>query len=226
VWTKLWILDLLEYIRNSWSIEFSENDFKFSNKNWEISQLIEVKKIEIKKYIDSGMTKRTSIDSDLKNFLWKTGQNNNIIKAKIGLYFYMSSISSEKIINKIKSVIWKNTTELMFDQYGKILKDDKWNDRKKIIEYNYNNILKRVKKLKGNMVLQKNWYYNKKVNNIFLYLKSQSLKKDIALINNKELEKGKNIDSLYVKALKYKEIFSKLDREIHIIVKSLGIKER
>jgi hypothetical protein len=223
-WTKLGILNFLEYVKSSWSIEFSENGFKFLNKNWEISQLIEVNRFEIKEYIDSGLKKRTSIDTDLKNFLSQTWQNNDILEAKIDLNFYINSISSEKITNKVNNIIWNNITELMFDQYGKILKDKKWKDRNKIIRYNYYNILKIVKKLKSNIILQKNWYYNKKVNNIFLYLNNKNLKKDIDSIK-KELKKSKKINSIYAKALKYKEIFSKLDREIYMIVKSLNIKK-
>jgi hypothetical protein len=59
----------------------------------------------MKSYIDSRLEKRTSVDYDLKEFLIKTGQNNDIIKVTANLNFYISGISSEKIINKINSVI-------------------------------------------------------------------------------------------------------------------------
>lgn len=225
IWTKLWILEFLDYIKNSWDIEFSENDFNFSNKNGEISQLVEVKKIEMKSYIDSRLEKRTSTDYDLKEFLVRTGQNNDVIKVIADLNFYVSGISSEKIINKINSVIWNNLTKIKVDKYWNFEKDEKtWVYKQELLHYNYNNILKIVKKLKGNVALQKNWYYNKKVNNMFLYLNNKDLKKDIVAIK-KELKNSKDLNSLYIKALKYKEIFLKLDREIYMIVKSLGIKK-
>jgi len=59
---------------------------------------------------------------------------------------------------------------------------------------------------------------------MFLYLNNKDFKKDIVAIK-KELKNSKDLNSLYIKALKYKEIFLKLDREIYMIVKSLGIKK-
>jgi len=59
----------------------------------------------MKSYIDSRLEKRTSTDYDLKEFLVRTGQNNDVIKVIADLNFYVSGISSEKIINKINSVI-------------------------------------------------------------------------------------------------------------------------
>jgi hypothetical protein len=61
---------------------------------------------------------------------------------------------------------------------------------------------------------------------MFLYLNNKDLKKDISSIK-KELKNSKDLNSLYIKALKYKEIFLKLDRELYIIVKSSeGIKKK
>jgi hypothetical protein len=56
-------------------------------------------------YIDSRLEKRTSTDYDLKKFLIRTRQDDDIIKVTVDLNFYVSGISSEKIINKINSVI-------------------------------------------------------------------------------------------------------------------------
>jgi hypothetical protein len=61
-----------------------------------------------------------------------------------------------------------------------------------------------------------------KANDIFLYLNNKEFKKDIATIR-KELNKTDDINALYLRALKYKEIFLKIDKEIYDIVKSLEI---
>jgi hypothetical protein len=55
-----------------------------------------------------------------------------------------------------------------------------------------------------------------------LHLNNKNLKKDIVTIK-KDLSKTEDLSSIYLKALKYKDIFSKIDKDIYTIVKSLGI---
>jgi hypothetical protein len=223
VWTKIGVLEFLDYIKSSWNIEFSENDFDFSNKNGEISQLVEVESLNLKQYIDTGLEKRSSSNYSLKEFLVKTWQSNDIINVNLNLSFYISGISSEKILGEINSIIWDNATKIKVDKYWNLKKDEEtWEYELELLHYNYKNILKVVKILKGNTKLQKSAYLSKKVNNIFLYLNNKELKKEIVSVK-KELKKTKDLNWIYLKVLKYKDIFLKLDKDIYNIVKSADI---
>ncbi len=223
VWTKIWIIDFLRYVKNSWAVEFVENDFDFSNENGEISQLAEIDTFSISDYIDSSSEKRSTQDYSLKNFLLKSWQSNDIIQVNVKINFYISGISSEKIINEINGIIGKNFTKIKLDKYWNFEKDEKTGEYKQeLLHYNYTNISKVVKKLNSNPTLQKNAYYSKKVNNMLIYLDNNDLKKDIASLQ-KDLKKQENLNSIYLKALKYKDIFLKIDKEAFIIVKSLWI---
>ncbi len=222
-WNKIWIIDFLKYIKRSWSIEFRENDFDFKNEDWKISQLSEIESFEINKYIDSSLQKRAPNQHSLKNFLLKTGQQNDIISANVKLRFYISGLSSEKIIAEINSIIWSNITKTREDKYWNLEKDEKtWEYKKELIHYNHSNILKIVKKLKSAPQVLKSAYYRKKVDNMFLYLNNKDLRKDMASIK-KQMKKLDNLNNVYLTSLKYKDIFSKIDKDVYSIVNSLWI---
>jgi len=222
-WTKLDTLNFLEYIKNTWNVEFKENDFVFSDKKWSTSQLSEVQSFIIKDYIDNSYTQRTYINDSIKEFLINTKQSDDIIKSQISINFYISSIEKDKIISKIDNVIWNNNKEILINKNWEYIKDEKtWEYKYKLISYNYTNLLNLVKKLNSNSNLNKNSYYKSKVNDIYLYLNNNDLKKDFQVIN-KEVVNADDLNSVYSKVMKYKEIFKKIDKELYSIVESLWI---
>ena len=223
VWSKIWIINFIEYLKKSWSVAFDNNDFNFNESNWLISQLAEVSSFSIDKYIDSSLDKRFWNNESLIRFLNNTGQYNDIIKANLSLKFYISWIWSEKIISEINSIIWDNISKTKQDQYWNFIKNEEtWEYEQELLHYNYSNISRVVKKLNWNKEVKKNAYYSKKVNNIFLYLNNTKLKKDFVEIK-KELKKTQDLDSIYLRVLEYKDIFSKIDKEVFFIVSSLWI---
>lgn len=224
-WRKLNLLNFLEYIKNTWTIDYVGNDIVFSEENGLNSQLSEVEKLSIYEYIDSSFSIRKNIDISLKDFLLKTGQKNNIIEAKVSLKFYISSIESDRIIKEINDVIWNNVKDYIFDENWEYLKDKKTGEFKyKLIKYNYNNLLSNVQKLASTKELNKDNYYKNKLNKILSYLKSDDLKKDFISIN-KESNNTENLNSIYLRVMKYKEIFSSIDKEIFSIVEFLWIEK-
>ena len=224
-WTKISILNFLKYIQNTGDVEFSNNDFIFSNKLWASSQLSEVSKVEFVEYIDSSFTKRTPFDNILEWFLLKTNQSQDIIEVSVSLKFYVSGLSSEKIRDKIDSIIGANTKQIIFDEdWNYKINEESWEYEYELLHYNYTNLFNIVKKFASNPKVNNNWYYKKKVDNIFSYLNNKDLKKDFATIK-KEVSKAKDLDKIYTKVLKYKEIFLKLDKEIYEIAKSLWLEE-
>lgn len=224
-WTKISILNFLKYTQNTGDIEFSDNDFVFSKKMWASSQLAEVENIEFKEYIDSSSDEREDFDNTLEWFLLKTKQSQDIITVKISLKFYISWLSSEKIRDKINSVIWTNTKKIIFDEeWDYKVNEETWEYEYELIHYNYTNLFNLVKNFSSNPTLNKNTYYKKRVDNIFSYLNNADLKKDFQEIN-KEVIKATNLDSLYTRVLKYKDIFLKLDEEVYEIAESLGLEE-
>lgn len=222
-WTKINILKFLDYIKNTWNVDFKENDFSFKNNKWATDQLSEVDSFNIKEYIDNSYIQRTLSDSSLETFLSDTKQDNDIIKANISLKFYINSIWKDKIIDKINSIIWDNTKEIIVDDNWNYIKDpETWEYEYFLIKYNFNNLLNNVKRLKSNTKLAKNNYYKTKVSDIFMYLNNKDLKKDFSTIK-KEISKTKDLNTIYKKVIKYKNIFTKLDKEIYNIVESLWL---
>jgi hypothetical protein len=90
------------------------------------------------------------------------------------------------------------------------------------IPYNYNNLKREIRMLMSKPVVNKSVYYKNKVNKIFKYINNPDIAKDIKNIK-KEIVKAKELDSIYSKVLKYKEIFIAKHNEIQKIKKSLGL---
>ncbi len=221
-WTKESILNFITYINNTGDIEFSENDFSFSSATWSLSQLAEIVVFESQKYIDSSYKERKKTDASLKDFLDRTKQLDDIINVKMFIRFYVSGISFDKVLEEINSVIWTNNKKISFDEDWNYKINEKWEYEYELIHYNYNNLLGLVKKLNSNPILNKNAYYKKKINSIYLYLNSSKLKKDINDIK-KNIKKAEHLESIYKNVLKYKEIFKKLDNEIYDTAKALWL---
>ena len=222
-WLKLSLLDFLRYIKNTWDIEFSWNDFDFSDKVGSTSQISEIEKIEFKEYIDSSYDSREKFDNSLERFLAKTNQTNDSIIVKVNLRFYVSGLSSDKIKDRINFIIWNNNKKVIFDEDWNPKKDEKTGEIQYVlVHYNYNNLLNIVKKFRSNSTVNKNDYYKRKVDNIFKYLNNKDIKRDFNSIR-KELNKTKDINNSYRNALKYKEIFLEFDKELYEISKYLWI---
>ena len=222
-WLKLSLLDFLRYIKNTWDIEFSWNDFDFSDKVGSTSQISEIEKIEFKEYIDSSYDSREKFDNSLERFLAKTNQTNDSIIVKVNLRFYVSGLSSDKIKDRINFIIWNNNKKVIFDEDWNPKKDEKTGEIQYVlVHYNYNNLLNIVKNFRSNSTVNKNDYYKRKVDNIFKYLNNKDIKRDFNSIR-KELNKTKDINNSYRNALKYKEIFLEFDKELYEISKYLWI---
>lgn len=224
--TKRSIFNFLKYIKNTWDVKFSDNDFSFIGSSLVKSQLSEVKKIEFPEYIDIA-TKIVRNDSDktIEWFLLRTEQWQDIIDVKISLMFYVSAISSEKIKEKINSIIWKNIKQNIIGEDWNYEKDPVTGEYKyELLHYNYSNLLRIINVLHSHPTLNKNVYYKNKVDNIHSYLNNKDLKKDFALIQ-KTMNKAKDLNPIYKKVTKYKEIFLGLDKEIYEIAKALGLEK-
>ena len=212
--TKNDILNFLKFINDSWKIMFLNNEFVFSWKETSKYQLSEVESIILDEYIDSSYKQRKWYDKTLNDFLKRTNQWQDIIHIKANIKFFVSSINSNKINEKINNIIW-NLNKVSY------INND--NEKKyKLLHYNYNNLFKVVKMIRMNKVLNKNLYYKQKINNIFLYLNNKNLIKDISSMK-KELGKTKELNKLYSKALKYKKLFLRLDLEVYNIVKKIKL---
>jgi len=221
-WTKESILNFLSFIRNTWDILYKNNDFEFSKKFGSTSQLSEVNSLKFTEYIDSSYKQRTLLDSDLLRYLYKTNQNKDIISIDLDLKFYISTLSTRKIYEKINNIIWSTAKKLIINNDTLFNKKE---DKYELIHYNYNNLLKVATKLKSNSKVNKNVFYRQQSENIYSFLTNKTLKKDIIAMK-KEMKDPKNINKVYKKALKYKEIFSSLDLDIYKIAKELEIENK
>jgi len=219
--TKESVLNFLQYIKNSGDIILKNNDFKFSNKIGSTSQLSEVSSLKLNDYIDWSYKQRTIYYKDLTTYLKDTNQNEDIINVEVDLKFYVNTISSKKIIENINKIIGNLNKKIIPNKNENILDKNK-KLKYELLHYNYNNLLTVAKSLRSNSLVNKNNFYKQKAENIYSYLNSSSLKKQILALK-KEMKTTKNIDNLYKKALKYKEIFLKLDSEIYKIAKDLKI---
>jgi len=215
--TKWNILKFLNEIKLSWSVSFKDNEIKINNNN----QLSEVEQLFFKDYI-SIPNKSKNKTEWLYEFLDRTNQSWDYIKAKITLKFYVNWVWKDFIIKEINKIVGNIKTEILYDKDWKILKDENWKIKRKLVNYNYYNLLYIVKKLNSNPEINKNNYLKNKLLTIYNYLNDDNLKKDLKNIK-KEMIKSKNLDPIYKKALKYKEIFSKLDKELYEIVKSADL---
>ncbi len=224
-WTKLSILKFLEYIQNTWRIKNINSDgFTFSDKVWAKSQLAMVTYLKLDDHIDSSYRARGVWDKTLIEFIYNTKQINDIINIKLKIEFYINVISSEDIKIKINQIIWDRNKRTLFDKDWNTIKDKiTWKPKYELRIYNYNNIFNKVRILKSNTLLNKNTFYNNKVTNMFRYLNNQDLKKD--MLNLRKESREEKINSVYKQALKYKQIFINLNREMDSIIKSLGIEK-
>ena len=220
-WTKSSLLNFLEFIKNTWSIVINGDDFEFSNKFWSTYQLSEVEDIEFTDYIDSSHKPRGLIDDSLLRFFYKTNQSQDIIDIKLSLKFYVWSIGSKEMFDQINSIIWSINTKIIENNGDNDLAD--WEEEEyELIHYNHWNLVRIANTLKSNPYVNKSSYYKGKVEDIVFYLNSSNLKKDFVIIK-KELKTTKNIESVYKKVLKYKDIFTKIDMQMYSIAKDLEI---
>ncbi len=210
--------DILQFLKD---IETNLDELDNSGK---VHQLVEVKKVVFQKYIDNtyDIYRNTKVET-LIDYIQRTNQSDDIIKIKAQILFYIKWLWRDKIIEIINTILGSKTKQYLFDEnWKKIYFENTKIQKYKLYNYNYNNLLSLVQKLQKNKLVQNNIYYKRKINTIYKYLTDKSLKKDLASIK-KELIKSKDLNSIYKKALKYKTIFSKLNREIYSIIVSLGL---
>lgn len=234
-WYKINVLKFVNYINSSWKIEFTKwdeglnkwlsEDFNFIyDRVWKINQIWEVYSFSIDEYIDTSLwdEKRNVKNDTLIDFLSDTNQNDKI-SANLEIRFYVKGISNDKIIYNINTIIWKNIKQSKLDKNWNYIIDEKTGlYEEELIDYNYTNLSNSIKKLTNNPVIIKNKYKKESIDFMYSYLSNPELKKNIVELA-KEMKSSKDLNSVYIKVLAYKEIFSKLDLEKKKIEKSLWI---
>jgi len=195
-WSKLNILNFLDYIQSSWSIKFVNWSLDIINTN----QLSDIESISMKDYIDSSTSNTDSINTQLKDLIINTSQSQEKYEISVNLRFYIVWIPAYKVKTEALKVIWKNNKQF----------------------FNYFELKTKTQQLlKKSETFWESNYKVKQLKNINSYL--NEISKDINSLNT-SLNKNESLENVFESSRKYKIIFEAIYKNLTEIQKSLNLK--
>lgn len=222
-WKKKNIISFLRDIQKTWRIKLENGEVKIlKNDKIANSEIIEISKISMQKYIDDYSSWWSIFDqvSGLLEYIESNPiQKEQEFEILLNLKFYVKWVSIDKILLEVNKIIWDNLSKEQLNLYVNLLKKKEKLSVYEISEFKklssnislYNKLRKKIDMNLSLYNSSKNKLFIEKIKDFKFYL--NKLKPELGKIRN-DIKDGSDLALNYKKVEEYKDIFNLMLKKI------------